>query len=439
MPAPISKPHATWKPLLNKEERKSTWAEAAGEGKSLRQHIDARKRFIRNANEAAALEKNGIGLNAFDNTVLKKRQNRLLNQNAAKGVRWENSEYREKNKKYMRAWQKKPGNRAKINAASSVWRKKPENRIKANASMRDWRKNPGNRAKANAANNAWKKEKAAALQAQRAADSKANGVGVTTKFGLGDVSRGDELECGAYNIMNNPAGVLHPKGEATTANWIKDHGSKSIEEVLMSGEWAAYFLTTKQKITPGDEIKCTETTVFMSNFIRNPLWRIDTVDNEEQRYLRLFRRGEAVTVVSTYLLVRCVSAFDATGLEGCLQRYIEEMGMPHGLCLHQDAGAGPKKQYGKTGPKTTWVALSLIRVKNPKFADIDPVNPNRYPPLQSCIVTSHSGKTDYKVAVRGHKKKFQGTKSVLADEVKIAVYNFKRAERRNKRKADEIS
>ena len=402
---PLSKPHAAWKHGLNEEERESTWAEAAGWGKSPRQHRKARAIFTRKANEAAALAKNGFGLTAFDNTVLKKRQDRLSNKKAATGVWLENSENHERKKATERARKEIPKNRAKNNAYS----------------------------------NAYNKARAEALQKERAADSKAKGIGVTTEYGLGCVSRADEIECGAYNIMNNPAGVLHPKGEATTANWIKDHGSKSIEEVLMSGEWAAYFLTTKQKITPGDEIKCTETTVFMSNFIRNPLWRIDTVDNEEQRYLRLFRRGEAVTVVSTYLLVRCVSAFDATGLEGCLQRYIEEMGMPHGLCLHQDAGAGPKKQYGKTGPKTTWVALSLIRVKNPKFADIDPVNPNRYPPLQSCIVTSHSGKTDYKVAVRGHKKKFQGTKSVLADEVKIAVYNFKRAERRNKRKADEIS
>ena len=178
----------------------------------------------------------------------------------------------------------------------------------------------------------------------------------------------------------------------------------------------------------------------MSNCHREPLWRIDTVDNEEQRDLRLFRRGEATTVVRTYLLVRCVSAFDATGLEGCLHRYIEEMGIPHGLCLHQKAGAGSMNQYGKTGiPETTCVALSLIRVTSPKFADIDPVNPNRYPPLKSCSVTSHDGKNTYKIAVRGRKKKFQGTKSVLADEVKIVEKQHQDRERRNKRKADAIS
>jgi len=405
MPRPISKPHATWKPKLNEEERESTWAEAAGDDKSPGQHKDARKLFTRDANEAAVDAKKGIGLTKEDNAILKKRQDRNGRSKAAMGVLRENQEYREKD----------------------------------NANRRARMENPETRAKANAATNACYKANADALQAQRAADSKANGVGVTTEFGLGDVSRGDELECGAYNIMNNPAGVLHPKGEATTANWIKDHGTKSIEEVLMSGEWAAYFLITKQKIESGKEIKCPESTDFMNACHRKPLWRIDTVDNEEQRDLRLFRREEAITVVRTYLLARCVSAYDATGLEGCLQRYIEEMGMPHGLCLHQKAGAAPASEYGKTNPETTWVALSLIRVTSPKFADIDPVNPNRYPPLKSCTVTSHDGKTDYKVAVRGHKKKFQGTKSVLADEATIAAEQRRKVVRHNKRKADAIS
>jgi hypothetical protein len=197
MPRPISKPHATWKPKLNEEERESTWAEAAGDDKSPGQHKDARKLFTRDANEAAVEAKNGVGLTKEDDTVLKKRQDRLSYDKARNGVRRANADYR---------------------------------------------------AKQYASQNATNKTKADALQAVRAADSEAKGVGVTTEFGLGDVSRGDELECGAYNIMNNPAGVLHPKGEATTTNWIQDHGSKSIEEVLMSGEWAAYFLITKQKI-----------------------------------------------------------------------------------------------------------------------------------------------------------------------------------------------
>jgi len=54
-------------------------------------------------------------------------------------------------------------------------------------------------------------------------------------------------------------------------------------------------------------------------------------------------------------------------------------------------------------PETTWVTLSLIRVKDPKFADVNPVDLNRSRPLTSCTVTSQNGKTDYNVSVRGDK------------------------------------
>ena len=240
--------------------------------------------------------------------------------------------------------------------------------------------------------------------------------------------------------MNNPAGVLHPKGEATTANWIKDHGTKSIEEVITSGEWAAYFLTTKQAIKPGEELKCKETTYFMSSCRRDPLWRIDTVDNDKQQDFRCFTGTEAKTVARSYLLAKCVSAFDATGLEGALQRYIEkEMGIPHGICLHKKAGAGSRSEYGSSKPVTTWVALSLIRLTSPTFAGVDPVDPNRFPPLKSCKVTSHDGKTTYRVAVRGIEEKFQDTKSVLADKATNAATNLKTSTRHKKRKADALS
>ena len=81
---PLSKPHAAWKPKLNKKERESTWAKAAGDGKSPRQHQTARATFTRTANEDAALKKNGIGLTADDNTVLKKRQVRLSRKKSRK-------------------------------------------------------------------------------------------------------------------------------------------------------------------------------------------------------------------------------------------------------------------------------------------------------------------------------------------------------------------
>ena len=413
----MSKPHATWEPELNEEERKSTWAEAAGWGKSPTQHASARKIFIRNANEDAALAKNGVGLTADDNTVLKKRQDRLSNQKAANGV---------------------------------------------------FRGKPGNREKNNAAVTAYYKAKADALRVERKLDSEAKGVGVTTEFGLGDVPRSDELNERVHDIMHSSAGVFQFKfdegilkgefeGETTFDNWVRDHGEfMSVKEVLETGKWAVYILTTRQKITPGTEIKCRETTEFMVDCVREPLWRIDTrprphffgrpgifgrpkhVDKEGD--LRLFMREEAKTVALTYILAKCVSGYDATSVEGSLQRYLEnEMRMPHGLYLHQKAGAGPLNEYGSTNPETTWVGLTLIRVTSPTFADVDPVDPNRSPALTSCTVTSHDGKTDYKVAARGHKEKFPDTKSVLADEATNAAERLQRSTRHKKRKADKIS
>jgi hypothetical protein len=384
---PVSKIPATWKPGLDEKERESTWKEAAGPNKTVKQHGQARFLLTRKANEDAAEAKEGVGLTTEDSAVLKNRQKRL----------W-------KKKVIFRAWQKK--NSVKLGALVSVKRK----------------------------------AKTHALQIKRMAESKANGTGRTTDFGLGFVSRADELECAAYDIMNNPAGVLCPKGEATTSNWIRDHGEKSIYEVASSGNWAVYVLTTKQDITSGIEIKCSETTKFMSCYSRSPLMRIDTVDNGNQRDFRRFTVKEAKTVVRSYILAKCVSAYDATGLEGSLQRYIEkEMGMSHGLCLHQKAGAAPKLEYGSTNPETTWVAVSLIRLTSPTFADVDHVDPNRSPPLLTCTITSHDGKITYNVGVRGDKQKFPCTKSVVADEAKNAASRLHTSTRRKKRKADAMS
>ena len=422
---PLSKPHATWNHGLDEKERERTWKIAAGSNKTLKQHYSARETFTRNANEAAALAKKGIGLTKEDDTVLKRRQDRLSTNKATKG-----------------AWREKPGNRAKCKAADHAWYSKPGNRASNNANNRAWLQIPENHAKQKAASSAANKKRTDALQAERAADFKAKGVGLTTEFGLGDVSRSDEVKERVHDIMHSSAGIFQFEGEATCEKWAKDHGDfVSIEEVLATGEWAAYFLVTKQKITPGEEITCRETTDFMSNGGRNPLMRIDTVDNEEQRDLRLFTRKEARTVVLTYILAKCVSGYDATSLEGGLQRYIEkEMGMPHGFYLHKKAGAAPQPEYGSVPvSESTWVALSLIRVTSPTFADVDPVDPNRSPPLTSCKVTSHDGNTTYNVVVRGDKQKFPDTKSVLADEVTNVAYRLKTIERRNKRKADAIS
>jgi hypothetical protein len=275
---------------------------------------------------------------------------------------------------------------------------------------------------------------------------------------LGEISHEDEVKERVQDIMHSSAGVFQYmgefEGEATCDNWVRNHGAyTSVKDVLATGEWAAYFLVTKRKITSGEEIKCCETTLFMSDFQRDPLWRIETYRTktqmfgrpgigprpkhiDEERDLRLFRREEAKTVVHSYLLAKCVTGYDATSLERCLQRYIEEMGLPHGICLHQKVGAGSQLEYGTTNPATTWVALSLIRVASPKFAEVDPVDPTRSPPLTGCQVTSFDGTTTYDVSVRGPKQKFQDTKSVIEDDAKIAAERLQKAARHKKRKAD---
>jgi hypothetical protein len=395
----LSEPPPSWKIDLNETDRKILWKEAAGPNKTKRQHQEVRSRFTRIANEEAATAKNGVGLTKEEIKFLERKRNRA--------------------------------------SARCVWNRANRDREQDNAKKRAWLKTPKNREKNRANSVARDKANRDALQAERAVVSIANG-GRTTDFGLGEVSREDEIECGAYNLMQNPAG-LHPYGDATITNWIKDHGPRSIEEVLKSGDWAAYFFVTKQRITPGEEIKCRESTHFMYQYYSDPLWRMDSVDNDNQCDFRRFTRQETKTVVRSYLLANCISAFDATGLEGALQRYIEELGLPHGFCLHKKAGAGSMCEYGKTKPEATWVAISMIRVQSPKFADVDPVDPNRNPPLTSCTVTSHDCKTDYKVAVRGDKQKFPRTTSVLKDEAKIKAWRLQNSTRHKKRKADAMT
>ena len=416
----ISEPHPSWKTGLPENERKESWANAAGEKKSHDQHKHARSRFARKANEDLAESKKSLGPDDKDRAVLTAKRIRLSKHSVC-----------------SRAYIDKPGNRDKYNAGRRARMNQPEIRDRTNATARSRKDKPGIRDKQNACTNARNKARAVALQAERASEAKANGAGRTTDFGLNDIPRKDELEIGAYNVMKNPAG-LHPDGDATIANWIKDHGSKSIEEVLASGNWAAYFFTTKQKIIPGEEIRCKESTDFMSYFLRDPLWRVETHTTKERDFRR-FTREEAKTLVRTYLLMRCISAYDSSGLEGALQRYIEDMGLPHGFCLHKKAGAGSRIEYGKTNPETTWVALSLIRVKSPTFADVDPSDSTRSPPLTGCQITSHDGNTTYKVAVCGEKQKFPDTKSVIADQAKIAAHRLQTKTRRKKRKADAIS
>jgi hypothetical protein len=276
-----------------------------------------------------------------------------------------------------------------------------------------------------------------------AATFKANGGDTSsTAFGLGETSRYDEVTERVHDIMKSSAGVLHPKGEATSDNWVQDHGAYiSVEDVLSTGGFAAYVLTTMTSIKPGKEVKCRETTHFLTASQRSPLWRKNSTDGD----LKRFTRKEAKSITRPYLLAQCVSAYDMTSLEGACQVYIEnELRMPHGMCLHQKAGAGSRMQYSQSAREKAReekgeaclysLVLSLVKVNSPTFADVDPIIPDRAPPLTACSVTSHDGKTTYNVSVRGHKQEFPDTESVIRDRASKQKIRDTTNERHKKRK-----
>lgn len=264
----------------------------------------------------------------------------------------------------------------------------------------------------------------------------------STAFGLGDTSRYDEVTDRVHDIMKSSAGVFHPKGEETSDNWVRDQGQyTSVEDVLLEGNFAAYFLTTMQPIKPGEEVKCRETTHFLTSYLRNPLWRKDTTDRD----LKRFTEPEARSIVRPYLLAQCVSAYDMTSLETGCQLYIEkELTMPHGMCLHQIAGSGARTQYSKSACEKAReekgeaciysLVLALIKVNSPIFADVDPIDPDRAPPLTSCCVISHDGKVTYNVSVRGHKQEFPNTESVMKDNASKQKYRDGNNKRHRKRR-----
>jgi hypothetical protein len=77
----------------------------------------------------------------------------------------------------------------------------------------------------------------------------------------------------------------------------------------------------------------------------------------------------------------------------------------------------------------------MIPITNPVYADVDPSDPERAPPLLSCTVTSHDGKnTQYRIVVRGDKQGFPETTSVRKDNTAIAVQSAKKAERHRNKK-----
>jgi hypothetical protein len=198
----------------------------------------------------------------------------------------------------------------------------------------------------------------------------------------------------------------------------------------------------------GDENKCPETTNFMTEQKRDPIWRKQGVDDDNNIDLQRLGRDEVTSVGYVYKVDERVSPCDATSVEGGLQKNIEEkLNMPHGMCLHREAGAGSRKEYSTTanerkalaaGQKLTYsVVMTMIGpITNPVYADVDPSDPERAPPLLSCTVTSHDGRnTQYRIVVRGDKQGFPETKSVCKDNAAIAAQYAQRAKRhRNDKK-----
>jgi hypothetical protein len=246
--------------------------------------------------------------------------------------------------------------------------------------------------------------------------------GVSTVFGEGG-ERQESIMRKVKEIMRNYAGVASLIGEITSKKWLDDHGDVSVEEKLAEGEWAAYILITRTGIIPGKEEECDETKLFLTRVERDPLLRIELENGD----LKRMSPPQANSVVHSYLLAECDTAYDVTSLEAACQFYLEdEIGLPHGMCLHKQAGAGKRLENSMTkaelklflsGELKGWsLVLSIIRVTDCVFAAVDPFDPTRSPPLVSASVLTLDG-TDagYRIRVRGNKQSFPDTPSVVAD------------------------
>jgi hypothetical protein len=265
--------------------------------------------------------------------------------------------------------------------------------------------------------------------------------GVSTNFGEGG-ERQEFIMRRVKEIMRNYAGVVHHTDETTSKKWLNDHGDVSIEEKLAEGEWAAYILITRTGITPGKEEECAETKLFITDICRDPLWRMELENGD----LKRMSPPQANSVVHSYLLAECNTAYDVTSLEAACQFYLEdEIGLPHGMCLHKQAGAGNRLENSMTkaelklflsGELKGWsLVLSMIRTTDRIFADVDPDDPTRSPPLVSASVPAHDGTgTVYRIRVGGKKQRFPDTPSVVADRATNKAKNERNKERRQNRK-----
>jgi hypothetical protein len=264
---------------------------------------------------------------------------------------------------------------------------------------------------------------------------------VSTVLGGGD-ERQETLTRTAEEIMGSHAGSAHPAGKPTSEKWVRDHGDVSVGDKLAEGEYAAYLGITRTTVDPGKEENCRETQLFLTEVKRDPLWRFEQADGD----LKRMRPLQAKSVVNVYLLAKYDTPYDTTSLEGVCQFYLEnELGLPHGICLHKKAGSGNRLKDSMTakeyellisGKIKGWsLTLTMIRTTDRVFANVDTDDPTRSPPLVSASVPTHDGTgTVYRIRVRGNKQSFPDTPSVVADRAAIKAKKGKDKASRQKRK-----
>jgi hypothetical protein len=298
-----------------------------------------------------------------------------------------------------------------------------------------------------AKNEADNKRSAAARQREKEEEAKnakifPKSVRNSTVLGEGD-ERQESLTRTVEEIMGSHAGsALDPSGKPTSEKWVNDHGDVSVGDQLAEGEYAAYLGITRTTVDPGKEEKCAETTLFLTQVQRDPLLRIEQEDGD----LKRMSPQQAKSVVNVYLLAKYENPYDVTSVEGACQFYLEnELGLPHGICLHKRAGAGNRLKDSMTaaeyklfrcGKLKGWsLNLTMIRTTDQVFADFDPFDPERSPPLVSASVPTHDGTgTVYRIRVRGNKQRFPDTPSVVADRATNKAKYQKDKERRQNRK-----
>jgi hypothetical protein len=265
----------------------------------------------------------------------------------------------------------------------------------------------------------------------------------STVLGEGDDERQETLTRTVEEIMGGHAGsALDPSGIPTSEKWVMDHGDVSVGVKLAEGEYAAYLGITRTTVHPGNEQDCKETTLFLTQVKRDPLWRMLQKDGDLTR----MSPKQAKSVVNVYLLAKYENPYDVTSVEGACQFYLEnELGLPHGICLHKRAGAGNRLKDSMTadeyklfrsGKIKGWsLNLTMIRTTDRVFAEFDPFDPERSPPLVSASILTNDGTgTVYSIRVRGNKQRFPDTPSVVADGKKIKDKKEKDKARRQKRK-----